>query len=728
MNDRNGISETIEIDFEVGHSSIIRCEATTIHNPPRTHDWKLFLRSADVNGDLSCLIQRCVFHLHHEYPNSKRELKTTPYAIQESGYAGFHLPIEIYFKTKTEPKKFRIEYELDLHKPIDGRPYQQKESYLRKYRFTIYNPDPEFRQKILAAGGKIVDSGPITSNNIDSDESEMDDEQMSSHESIGRHSPPQKRPLSPSPTPNVVNKKVKVEQSINNSKKKQVQSIVKNENSSKTTTTPNIKKPKLVSSKSSTVVEGKIIKTSSNQPITVSEIIENSPSTKPRSSTTKLIKSQSTNDIKSSSQPTTMNTKKKEIVPSPSKIKTVISSQNASKKSIIKNPHKISIKTEQTSATIVKSPSTVVIKRESLSQPSTSSISPTNTTITSASINNLKKIPKKKVLPSSVIEKRSRSSMPSPSLKKNSQGQESLTSKTPTNLKRDRSLSSVKKSTNNSQSGKTNIIKDRKNSNLSKPLDQPNRPLPSPSKLLSNQQKCQTLNSSKSIPSPDQPNRHLPSPSKLLSNQQKCQTLNSPKSIPSPAQSNNEPSISSVVSSSLSSIDTFPPLPNINSPSTDIFQTEDNPVQPPMNIDRQNSETYNQFSDKSNSFHEQLSVESNKIPTNPVSCSEQSDPYDSDVSQDDNNNDEEDLPSSLTNDDLRYKLIYIYKRFQLNSINDLIIFVSFFKRHQLFDISTLSMTKTSDEMFTYDLFSLSPSHIGELANDLGYSTINTIEQ
>ncbi|CAF1541538.1 unnamed protein product, partial [Adineta steineri] len=299
--------------------------------------------------------------------------------------------------------------------------------------------------------------------------------------------------------------------------------------------------------------------------------------------------------------------------------------------------------TEQTSTTIVKSPSTVVIKRESLSQPSTSSISPTNTTTTSASINNLKKIPKKKVLPSSVIEKRSRSSMPSPSLKKNTQGQESVTSKTPTNLKRDRSLSSVKKSTNNSQSGKTNIIKDRKNSNLSKPPDQPNRP--------------------------------LPSPSKLLSNQQKCQTLNSPKSIPSPAQSNNEPSISSVVSSSLSSIDTFPPLPNINSPSTDIFQTEDNHIQPPMNIDRQNSETYNQFSDKSNSFHEQLSVESNKIPTNLVSCSEQSDPYDSDVSQDDNNNDEEDLPSSLTNDDLRYKLIYIYKRFQLNSINDLIIFV-----------------------------------------------------
>jgi transcription initiation factor IIF auxiliary subunit len=85
---------------------------TTTHNPPRTHDWKVYLRSADVNGDLSCLIQRCVFHLHPEFPNNKRgsnifdktkekryfylELKSTPFAIQETGYAGFHLVIFIY--------------------------------------------------------------------------------------------------------------------------------------------------------------------------------------------------------------------------------------------------------------------------------------------------------------------------------------------------------------------------------------------------------------------------------------------------------------------------------------------------------------------------------------------------------------------------------------------------------------------------------------------------------
>jgi transcription initiation factor IIF auxiliary subunit len=52
--------------------SIIRSEPTTNHNPPRTHDWKIYLRSADINGDLNCLIQRCVFLLHPDYPNHKR--------------------------------------------------------------------------------------------------------------------------------------------------------------------------------------------------------------------------------------------------------------------------------------------------------------------------------------------------------------------------------------------------------------------------------------------------------------------------------------------------------------------------------------------------------------------------------------------------------------------------------------------------------------------------------
>jgi hypothetical protein len=68
-------------------------------------------------------------------------------------------------------------------------------------------------------------------------------------EPIVRHSPPQKRPFSPVPIVNPANiKKVKVEQSIMNPKKKQ-QSVIKNENSSKTTVNNlNIKKSQFTSS------------------------------------------------------------------------------------------------------------------------------------------------------------------------------------------------------------------------------------------------------------------------------------------------------------------------------------------------------------------------------------------------------------------------------------------------------------------------------------------------
>lgn len=89
--------------------------------------------------------------------------------------------------------------------------------------------------------------------------------------------------------------------------------------------------------------------------------------------------------------------------------------------------------------------------------------------------------------------------------------------------------------------------------------------------------------------------------------------------------------------------------------------------------------------------------------------------------------DDYDLPTVLTDDDLRTKLIYIYNRFTLNSAPDLATFVTFFKRHRLFDTST----KTPNGMFTYDLFSLNPLLIDELATDLGYtpnSIINRAEQ
>ncbi|CAF4752013.1 unnamed protein product, partial [Rotaria magnacalcarata] len=52
---------------------------------------------------------------------------------------------------------------------------------------------------------KIVDSGPIASNNTDTNASDTDEGQVLTREAVIRRSPQQKRPISPAPTVNVVN-------------------------------------------------------------------------------------------------------------------------------------------------------------------------------------------------------------------------------------------------------------------------------------------------------------------------------------------------------------------------------------------------------------------------------------------------------------------------------------------------------------------------------------------
>lgn len=308
---------------------------------------------------------------------------------------------------------------------------------------------------------KIVDSGPIASNNTDLDESDRD------NETFIRHSPQQKRPASPvSLASEILHKKIKLEQPTNNIKKKQVQSVIKNEITNKTIVKN--KKPKLVPHKSSSVLEEKGSKNlpikESNQTINITQskihrqtgdILFNyynsldSSSLKPRPST-KLTKSQSTNDVKSSIPSTITNTKKKETVSSPSKVKLTTNSQNVLKKPVNKVSLKTSIKSESTLNLAIKSPLNVTIKQEPSSQPTS-----TNNTTSSVSINNLKKIPKK-LAPAKVEEKRSHSVIPSSSSNRKS----NISKDSQKQKKQDHSSSSVNNSSqNNKGSKKTKIVK-----------------------------------------------------------------------------------------------------------------------------------------------------------------------------------------------------------------------------------------------------------------------------
>ncbi|XP_069034010.1 protein AF-9 isoform X2 [Embiotoca jacksoni] len=138
-------SGAVQVKLELGHRAQVRKKPTV---EGFTHDWMVFVRGPE-HSNIQHFVEKVVFHLHESFPKPKRVIKDPPYKVEESGYAGFILPIEVYFKNKEEPKKVRFDYDLFLH--LDGHP---PVNHLRCEKLTFNNPTEEFRRKLLKAGGQ----------------------------------------------------------------------------------------------------------------------------------------------------------------------------------------------------------------------------------------------------------------------------------------------------------------------------------------------------------------------------------------------------------------------------------------------------------------------------------------------------------------------------------------------------------------------------------------------
>uniref|UniRef100_A0A3P8SQE1 MLLT3 super elongation complex subunit n=1 Tax=Amphiprion percula TaxID=161767 RepID=A0A3P8SQE1_AMPPE len=140
-------SGAVQVKLELGHRAQVRKKPTV---EGFTHDWMVFVRGPE-HSNIQHFVEKVVFHLHESFPKPKRVCKDPPYKVEESGYAGFILPIEVYFRNKEEPKKVRFDYDLFLH--LEGHP---PVNHLRCEKLTFNNPTEEFRRKLLKAGGVMV--------------------------------------------------------------------------------------------------------------------------------------------------------------------------------------------------------------------------------------------------------------------------------------------------------------------------------------------------------------------------------------------------------------------------------------------------------------------------------------------------------------------------------------------------------------------------------------------
>ncbi|XP_051965408.1 protein ENL-like isoform X2 [Xyrauchen texanus] len=138
---------TVQVKLELGHRAQLRKKVTS---EGFTHDWMVFVRGPE-NSDIQHFVDKVVFRLHESFPKPKRVCKEPPYKVEESGYAGFLMPIEVYFKNKEEPKKVFFNYDLFLN--LEGNP---PVNHLRCEKLTFNNPTRDFRRKLVKAGGVMV--------------------------------------------------------------------------------------------------------------------------------------------------------------------------------------------------------------------------------------------------------------------------------------------------------------------------------------------------------------------------------------------------------------------------------------------------------------------------------------------------------------------------------------------------------------------------------------------
>uniref|UniRef100_A0A034VIT4 Protein ENL n=1 Tax=Bactrocera dorsalis TaxID=27457 RepID=A0A034VIT4_BACDO len=133
----------VKVQFEIGHTARLRSKKTS---EGFTHDWELYVRGVK-EADISTYVDKVVFNLHDSFPKPKRVCNKPPYVITESGYAGFLLPIDIYFRNRDEPKRIQFTYDLDLQQT--GPPHHRFEVQ----KFVFDHVSDEFRQKLLKGGG-----------------------------------------------------------------------------------------------------------------------------------------------------------------------------------------------------------------------------------------------------------------------------------------------------------------------------------------------------------------------------------------------------------------------------------------------------------------------------------------------------------------------------------------------------------------------------------------------
>ncbi|KAF8789837.1 Protein AF-9 like protein [Argiope bruennichi] len=156
MNTRNRMKEKmdVEVRIELGHKAWKNIKPTI---EGYTHDWTVFVQG--VNGtDIKHFVEKVIFHLPNSYPDSKQIKERPPFILSESTSRSFSMQIDIFFCAGAKLNKVTYNYDISISDEVVNNSWERK--------LTFPNPSKNFLEKLLLAGGKMVDLQKTSEMNV----------------------------------------------------------------------------------------------------------------------------------------------------------------------------------------------------------------------------------------------------------------------------------------------------------------------------------------------------------------------------------------------------------------------------------------------------------------------------------------------------------------------------------------------------------------------------------
>jgi YEATS domain-containing protein 4 len=82
--------------------------------PGDTHGWRVYVRNIPGGPDPSTWLKKVTFQLHETFPNPVRNVENPPFELEETGYGGFLVGIQLHFQPICNEKKQARQHFLQL--------------------------------------------------------------------------------------------------------------------------------------------------------------------------------------------------------------------------------------------------------------------------------------------------------------------------------------------------------------------------------------------------------------------------------------------------------------------------------------------------------------------------------------------------------------------------------------------------------------------------------------